>query len=223
MTTLFAYPEPAAVLRTVPKHRIYRFAQAADGLKARFVEQVEEVLWAYKLAPQTINLPAAGGVAEIQVFGIRLRAAHLDDAVLQTLDRAVSFPVLFELTSADGTAILPVAALKRRSEADPARQVIGEYLRGDWLPAAAPRAPLPIAVDLAGLYTALFRSLIPVPARPGEALRAQLERLEQVRLTQRDIDRADARLRRERQFNRKVALNAELRALRRALAALTAG
>jgi hypothetical protein len=220
---LFAYPERASVQRTVPKGRIYRFARAGDRLQSCFVAQVQEILWAYKLAPQTLNLPAAGGVAEIQIFQIRLRGTALDDAVLATIDQAVNFPVLFELTTADAGAVQPVAALKRRNQVDPSRQVIGDYLRGDWLPADTERSPLPVALDLGGLYTALLRSLIPLPARAGEDLRAQLDRLERVRLKQRDIEHAEGRLRRERQFNRKVALNAELRALRLELAELKAG
>lgn len=219
---LFAYPAQTAVQRTVPKRRIYRFGNAPERLQSSFVAQVEEVCWAYKLAPQTINLPAAGDVAEIQVFHIRLRGADPDDAVLQAIDRAVNFPILFELIAADGRAVQPVAAFKRRSDTRPSRQVIGDYQRGDWLPVEAERSPLPVALDLGGLYVALLRSLIPLSARPGEDLRVQLERLDQLRAKQREIQRAELRLRLERQFNRKVRLNAELRGLRRELDRLMA-
>jgi hypothetical protein len=222
MTQLFIYPSQAAVQRTVPKNRIYVFARAGDRLQSCFVDQVDEIRWADKLAPLTINLPAAAGVAEIQVFQVRLRGAELGDDVLAAIDRGVNFPVLFELQAGDGARIQPAAAYKRRDKADHSRQVIGKYLRGDWLPADAARSPLPAALDLGGLYTALLRALIPLSARAGEDLAAQLERLDRVRAKQREVERAEARLRRERQFNRKVTLNAALRELRRELAELGA-
>jgi hypothetical protein len=221
VTSLFAYPSQASVRRTVPKSRIYRFGLATERLQDRFVQQVEEIVWAYKLAPETVNLPPAGDVSEIQVFHVVLRGAELDDAVLATIDRGVNFPILFELVAADGMRVQPVAAYKRRSEASPDRQVIGDYLHDDWLPADAERAPLPFALDLSGLYAALLRPLIPLPPRPGEDLRAQLERLDRMRAKEREVRHAEARLRRERQFNRKVSLNAELRRLRAELARLS--
>ena len=44
-------------------------------MKDLFVAQVEQIVWQYKLAPETINLPATPGVPEIQVFGIGSRPA----------------------------------------------------------------------------------------------------------------------------------------------------
>jgi hypothetical protein len=37
---------------------------------------VPDILWAYKLAPETTNLPAGGGIAEIQVFRVLLKGRN---------------------------------------------------------------------------------------------------------------------------------------------------
>jgi hypothetical protein len=89
--------------------------------------------------------------------------------------------------------------------------VIDAYFAGTWQPADAARQPLPIALDLYSLYEQLLRSLLPQAARPGESLPEQVERLTRLRSRQNDYNKLEARLHKEIQFNRKVALNAELR------------
>jgi len=69
----------------------------------------------------------------------------------------------------------------------------------------------PIALDLHNLYEQLLRSLLPQAARPGESLPKQVERLTRLRSMQNEYRKLEARLHKEIQFNRKVALNAELR------------
>ena len=51
------YPKQAAFGRTLPKNKIYEHSGANTRLKDLFVEQVEQIVWQYKLAPETINLP----------------------------------------------------------------------------------------------------------------------------------------------------------------------
>jgi hypothetical protein len=74
--------------------------------------------------------------------------------------------------------------------------------------------------DLEALYSHLLQPLMPYPARPGEDLQAQVARMERIRLKQRELERCETRLYKEKQFNRKVAINAELRALKQELQSL---
>lgn len=64
------------------------------------------------------------------------------------------------------------ATYKRPSEAEAGQWVIGDYFATDWLLADAPRAPLPVALDLDRLYEQILRQLAPVPAWPGETMAA---------------------------------------------------
>ena len=70
------------------------------------------------------------------------------------------------------------------------------------------------------LYEKLLDGLMPYPARPGEDLQTRVERMERIRFRQRELERCEARLRKEKQFNRKVAINAELREIKNLLAEL---
>ena len=79
---------------------------------------------------------------------------------------------------------------------------------------------MPIVLDLEVLYAHLLAPLMPFQARSGEGLQAFVARMELIRSKQRVLDPCEARLRKEKQFNRKVAINAELRDLKQELEGL---
>src|SRR4051812_5108008 len=98
MTAFFDYPKSAAVSRVVPKTKIYEHAGANTALKDLFVRKVDQIVWRFKLAPETTNLSATASVAEVQVFGISLKTGKLDEAILRAIDKVIPFPIIFELT-----------------------------------------------------------------------------------------------------------------------------
>lgn len=216
---LVTYPAKAAFGRTLPKNKIYEHSKANTRLKDLLVKEVEQIVWQYKLAPETINLPARPGVPEIQVFSLQLKAPELNRDVLRAIDGAVQFPILFELGFDGRTQV--VACYKRPSEADASRWVLSDYFVTGWLVTSGQRAAMPLALDLASLYEQILHRLIPLPSRPQEPLAALVERFEQVQARQREVARIAARLEKEKQFNRKVEINATLRKLKTELEQLS--
>jgi hypothetical protein len=225
MAAFFDYPKAAAFGRVIPKTRIYEHAGVGTALKDLFVTQVDQIVWKYKLAPETTNLAATKAVSEIQVFGINLRIGKLDEEVLRAIDRAIPFPLIFELSWSGKRKA--VAAFKRPSDADSTKWVVSAYFATDWTPDDAPRRPLPVALNLGGLYDALLTVLIPKAAakgeQAGEDIQARVARMEAIRAKTREVDRIKARLAREKQFNKRVAINTELRAARQELEHLSGG
>lgn len=227
--TLYDWPRAAAFGRVIPKTKIYEHAGANTGLKDLFVREVDQIVWSHKLAPETVNLAATKQVAEIQVFRITARTATLDAAVLRAIDKAIPFPLIFEV--AHGGRVRLAAAYKRPSEADSARWVVGDYFQRDWLPEDAPRTPLPVALNLGALYERLLEPLVagqtvrlipgmgeapqsactPDEAERPVSLEERIAQAEAIERQAREVERIKARLRREKQFNKRVAINAELR------------
>jgi len=211
MSALIAYPKQAAFGRVLPKNKIYEHSGATTRVKDFFVKQVEQIVWAFKLAPETIHLPARPGVPEIQVFSLQLKTPELHRDVLRCIDGAIPFPIVFELAFEDRTQV--IAAYKRLNESDANRWVISDYFATDWLPVGSPRTAMPVALHLSGLYEQLLYRLIPLSVRPQETLTELVARVEQVQAKQRELDKTAARLAKEKQFNRKVEINAQLRKL----------
>ena len=221
MTTqaLFAWPSQAAVGRPVAKSKIYAHAKPTAALRALFVAQVESITWAYKLSPETINLPAKPAVPEIEVFEVALKTPDVSHSVLRCIDKAMPRPILFNLRFEGHTQ--PIAAYKRPSDAAGDQWVVGDYHSAPWQKDGDARPALPLALDLQGLYEQLLRQHFTIPARVGETLRDQLDRLAALAAKQAAAAKLEARLNAEKQFNRKVEINAQLRTIRTELEALT--
>lgn len=209
MTALFDYPKSTAFGRVVPKNRIYEHAGATSAIKDLFVREVGQIRWAHKLAPETLNLAATKSVAEIQVFQVTLNTDAAPDEVLSAIDRAIPFPIIFELMHGDRVQV--AAAHKRASEADSAKWVVSDHLRGPWEAADTPRTPLPVALSLGALYDRILTALMPVEALPGEDIAARMARLEALQKREREIERLQLRVNRETQFNIKVTLHGQLK------------
>lgn len=221
----FDYPKAAAFGRVVPKNRIYEHAGVGAALRDLFVTQVDQIVWKYKLAPETTNLAATKAVSEIQVFSISLRTGNLDEDVLRAIDRAIPFPLIFELTWFGKRKA--VAAYRRLSDADITKWVISSYFATDWVPDESPRMPLPLALNLANLYEALIKALMSKAVidveHADEDIQSLVVRMEAVRAMTREVGRIKARLAREKQFNKRVAINAELRVAQQELERLSGG
>ncbi|MBA2660195.1 MAG: DUF4391 domain-containing protein [Nitrosospira sp.] len=214
-----SYPKQAVFGRNLPKNKIYEHSGANTRLKELFVEQVEQIVWQYKLAPETINLPAKVGVPELQIFAIQLKTADLNLDVLRCIDGAVQFPIIFELSFDGRTQI--IAAYKRPNESDASRWVVSEYFATEWLPSDTARTAMPVVLDLGGLYEQLLQRLIPLLPRQQESLADLVARIEQVTTKQREVEKAASKLAKEKQFNRKVEINASLRQLKTELEQLS--
>lgn len=213
------YPKQAAFGRILPKNKIYEHSGANTRLKDLFVEQVEQIVWQYKLAPETINLPARPEVPELQIFSIQLKTSELNLDVLRCIDGAVQFPIIFELSFDGRTQV--IAAYKCPSESDASRLVLSDYFATAWLPSDCERAAMPLALDLRGLYEQVLHRLISTPARPQESLAELVARIELVAAKQREVEKAASKLGKEKQFNRKVEINATLRQLKNELEELS--
>lgn len=220
---MFLYPEHSMVDRILPKNKIYGHAQLNRATRQRFINEVDQIVWKYKLAPKTLNLPAKSGVEEIQIFEITLKTGELRDDVLRTIDRAIPSLLFFELTFQGKVQFR--ATYKRLSEAGSNQPVVDAYFQTPWQDAAAPRRTLPIALDMGSLYEQMLRehmvaSQLALRSRAGETLAETVDRGNRIRIKRRERQRLETRLKREIQFNRKVEINAALRQCRTELADL---
>lgn len=214
----FIFPKAAAVGRMLAKNKVYEHAMPTAKVKALFVSQVEKIIWAYKLSPETTNLPASKSVQEIQVFNVFLRTGILDFEVLQTIDNAIPSPILFLLHYKEKYRY--VAAYKRPSEADNQKWVLSLYFETEWTENSITKKELPMVLNMGGLYESLLKRLIPLSSRENETLDDLVLRVDQLRIKDREAGKLESQMKREKQFNRRVALNRTLNELKAAIAEL---
>jgi hypothetical protein len=189
---------------------------------------VEQIVWRSVLGTENMNLPTRPGIKEIQVFEIALKNGELREDVLRTIDRAILSQLFFELTFQGQVRF--AAAFKRPPLAATGESVVGQpvveaYFETAWQPVTTPRLPLPVALDLGGLYEQMLRqhmlaSPLALCVRDGESLSQTVERGKAVSAMQRECLRLEVQLRKEIQFNRKVEINASVRRCKAEIAKL---
>lgn len=242
--TLYDWPRAAAFGRVIPKSKIYEHSGANTALRDIFVRDVDRIIWSHKLSPDTLRLEPSKKVPEIQVFRITARTATPDHDLLRAIDKAIPFPLIFELVHAGRvkmTAAYKRQSLNSRGEADSARWVVGDYFEGDWQPDDTLRSPLPVALNMGTLYEQLLEPLVagqttqlvpgmgeapqtpftPANAERPVSLEERIAQAEAIKAQTREVERIKARLGREKQFNKRVGINAELRAAKQELERLT--
>ena len=216
---MFIYPAKAAFNRPVPKTKLYANAKPSKSVKDKFVSQISEIIWKYKLSPETTNLAARDGFTEIQIFEINLKEPELSTDVLAVIDKAIPYPIFFQLHYDD--QVKGIAAFKRPAEDGSGTWVIEEYFETGWTDATIPATPLPVALDLKALYEQMLLTYIDLPPCNGETLASLVERVRQIRKYRRELKALEAKMNSEKQFNRKVELNTKVRSLQSQLTELT--
>ena len=206
---MFNFPSKAKFNRVLPKVKIYTNAKPSKKVKALFVSQVEEIVWKYKLSRDTINLAPRNRFTEIQVFEIILREPELTPEVLSVIDKAIPYPIFYRLRYEELTK--HVAAYKRLAADSSGKWLIEAYFETGWTDAGIPTIPLPVALDIKSLYEQMLMAYIDLPPRAGETLDALVKRVGLIRKHQCELRALEAKMNKEKQFNRKVELNSKIR------------
>ena len=215
---LYDYPAKSKFGKSIPKKKIYEYATITNKLKDKIVNQIEKITWQHKLSQDTINLPSTNNVREIQVFDIQLRNGELDIDVLRTIDKAIPFPIIFQLKYNDQLQIK--SAYKRVSESDNSKWIVDSYFSTAWLPEDTQKQKLPIVLNLEKLYEEIIKSLMPIKLQENKPLKEQIEDVNKIQLLQKQYAQLKSKRDKEKQFNKKVELNKELKELKNKIKAL---
>lgn len=207
---LYRWPAAAKFGSRVPKEKFYEHGTVPTLVREKFISEVQRVTWAYKLAEGTINLAGSTEVPEIQVFQIAAKGRDISERVLTAIDKAVPFPIIFEISRNESTApnVRMTAAHKQLGSGTPK---LSAYYSTGWQPSGAERQPIPTSITLSALYTTLLNPLMPVDARPGEDVSEVAARLHTARKLEREVAALERKLRTEPQLNRKIELRRTLK------------
>jgi hypothetical protein len=218
---MFEFPPSTIVNRVIPKTRIVENSRPSARLKDLLTQQIQQIRWHAKLSPETIHIPATPQVPEIQIFHLTLKGNEIHPDLLGLLDKTIPQPMLITIET-DDHKLAYSAAYKRPSEADASQWVVGARFTSDFAPKdSISLKTLPAALDLGHLYNALLSPLLPLVARINESLPLLIERCNLYQQCQRKTAQLTAKVNREKQFNRRVALNQELNTLKAELSSLT--
>ena len=211
---LYEYPKKTRFGKLVAKNKIYEHTNASTALKDKFVNQIDKIIWANKLAPETMNLESSDTVPEIQVFDVKLKVKDLSEELLKSIDKVIPFPIIFQLYYEDKIKIK--AAYKRPSDADKNRWVVESYFETEWLDVDSPKEALPVVLNLTNLYEKMLKVLMPKITEHAihTSIKEQVSHLERYRTKEKEYEKLKIKRDKEKQFNRKAEFNAQLKSLK---------
>lgn len=202
---MLGLPSSTEVNRRVAKEKLYANAAMTTQVRDRIKDQIESVIWRNKLADSTMSVAAGETVKEIEVFEIVLRQRELDKRVLPAIAKAIPYKLVFVLSFAG-----EVQAWMEASDS---------FYNTDWF------SQTDLTLNFEGLnLDAMYDNLVRQIA--GGRLDGVREIAEAVELDKRrqklecEIATLEKKILCEKQFNRQVELNGELKRLRSALEGL---
>ena len=217
---MFGFPAWTEFGKRIPKQKFYENIDITPTLKRVFVEQIRLIYWRNKLATTTLNLAAGDAVKEIEVFEVLLNAPQLDEAVLRQIDREIPYHILFILTY-DGKAQAWIGYKEAAASGSNAFKV-SRYYHTDWVPEDELRFRVD-GLNMDAVYESLVRQIAggALQADSGESLQASVERDETRRLLEKQIAALESKMRKEKQLNRRMEINAELKRLRKEISVIS--
>jgi len=219
---LFDYPVKARFGRKIAKSKLYENASVNTKLKDKFINQIDKIIWQYKLAPSTLNLDATDKVPEIQVFDIFIKSNQIDQALLEVIDKAIPLPIIFQIHK--GNKVKIKAAYKRPSESANNKWVIESYFESEWLDKYSTKQPMPQALDLGKLYEQILKSLMPVEvtnSKTTQTIDEQVGIINQINSLQKELDKLNSKYKKEKQHNRQFEINKQIKLKQKELNHLT--
>ena len=200
---MLGLPASTELIRRIPRQKIFDRVKPSAALEKKFTAQVESIRWRNKISDGTLNLAPGNYVKEIEIIEVLLRAESLDEKILRLIDRAIPHHIIFVL-SRDGLHRL-CAAFK---DGSPDKN----YFYTDWF------SELSLELDgltLDEVYENFIRQILgdALSERAGESLRDAVDRYAQVQALNRKIHALRRKIHAEKQFNRRLEMDGELKIL----------
>ncbi len=213
---MIGLPKSTEFNKRIPKQKFYENLTVTPALKTAFKEQIKVIYWRNKIASTTMNLAPGTSVTELEVFEIKLNTGNLDEAVLHQIDKEIPYHILF-LLEYKGKYQAWIGYKEATQSGNNAFKVIG-YYHTEWLAEDA----LGIKEDglnVDAVYENFVRQIAgdKLQTMTGESLEETIARAERREQLQKQIDTLQAKIRKEKQLNKQMQMNAELRQLKQEL------
>lgn len=212
-------PNATEYNKRVPKKKFYEQLEISPEIKRVFVDQIKNIVWKNKIAPSTANIADGKQVTEIEVFEIQLISHNFDEKVLKLIDQGIPYHLIFVLHCEKQIQLW--TAFKEAKNKEGTSYKVEAYFHTDWMPDNA------FSLELNGLnmdqvYENLVREIAgdDLEYDENENLKESVNRTSEICRLKKEIEKILTKMRKEKQFNKKVKLNDELKKIKTELSKL---
>lgn len=218
MNNILSFPTSTIVNKPVPKNAFYGRSNDSS-LREFLTREFEGIIWLYKLAPATLNVEDGDNVHEIDIFYCKMKENEYSIKPLCAMDELLPRHTIFIIEYGGKVDLLMhhkemsivhgeqkwkcgVSELKRdiRIDADTLN------IQGQSMDA---------------VYNCLLSQISGLSVSSKEEYKEQVELRNHIEILQKQIAALQKRIKAEKQFNRQMELNAEVRKLKKEITVLS--
>ena len=211
---MLSLPKATEFNRRIPKRKFYENINITPSLKRLFVDQVKNIYWKNKIAVTTTNLTDGKYVTEIEVFEINLNSSQVDIDLLKSIDSVIPYHILYILEY--NGKYQAWIGYKETTNIEKRISKVDRYYHTDWFEVKNFVVKL-VGLNLDDVYENLVRQIAGDKLQSDnstESLKQSVERDKDIEILQKQINILQAKIRKEKQLNKQIELNNELKKLR---------
>lgn len=211
---MFVLPKTTEFNKRIPKQKFYENMEISSAMKQIFVKQIKTIYWKNKIASSTTHLAVGQDVTEVEVLEIQLNSQEVDESVLRQIDKKIPYHILFLLEYQEKYQVW-IGYKESTTSGNQALKVNGYYHTG-W------QEKIELPLYLEGLsIDAVYENFVRQVAgdklqvkNVGENLKEAVSRDMKRKSLQKQIDVLKGKIRKEKQLNKQMQMNAELKKIK---------
>ena len=211
------FPKSTEFNKRIPKTKFYEHIELGRKIKDSFVQDIDSIIWANKIAPSTVNIAVGEKVTEIQVFRIILKQSDFNKDVLKTIDEQIPYHILFIVCYRDKEQAW--IGYKEQSGSESRAFKVDSYYHTAWQ-----KKPEELELAIEGLnMDAVYESFVkqisastaPIQWDDDLSAKDNTAKIEERKKLQKQIEKLERQLRKETQPRKKFELHQKLMKLKK--------
>lgn len=214
---MLGLPKATEFNRRIPKAKFYENINITSSLKRLFVDHVKTIYWRNKIASTTTNLSAGKYVTEIEVFEVNLNSSQVDINLLKSIDSVIPYHILYILEYNEKYQAW--IGYKETTGIEKKISKVDRYYHTDWLEETELIVKLE-GLNLDDVYENLVRQIAGDKLQSDNStktLKQSVERDKEIETLQKQISTLQNKIRKEKQLNKQIEMNTELKKLKSVL------
>ena len=214
MDNILHYPQSTIVNRVVPKTMFYKFMEVSPRMKTRFVNDVVNITWLYKLSADTLNVTDREDMKEIEVFVVNLKQPDCPTDLFSFIDTNMPHHIVFVLVH-DNHAMLLIN-YKEWTDETHTKFKITQMFASPWMPMTDLSLPIQ-GLSLPRIYDNFVAQVSGIGEHKAGTMAEIVALRKQIATAETELESLQKKMRKEPQLDRQLAMNKQVKAKRKAL------
>ena len=209
------FPKSTEFNKRIPKTKFYEHLEIGRKIKDSFVQNIDSIIWANKIAPSTVNIAAGEKVTEIQVFRIILKQSDFNKDVLKTIDEQIPYHILFIVCYREKEQAW--IGYKEQSGSESRAFKVDSYYHTAWQKSEEMELAIE-GLNMDAVYESFVKqisaSTAPIQWDDSLSARDNTAKIEERKKLQKQIEKLERQLKKETQPRKKFELHRKLQKLK---------